>query len=84
MSPTRRIAWDAPLAEYVKSRRKELGLTFRTLEERTGITNRHINGIENGETVSPTCLTIVCLAEGLEISAVELFRIAVGIPEDKP
>lgn len=59
------------IAEAVKSRRRQLGLTLRTLADKSGISSSMISDIERG-TKSPTVSTLSALARALDIPMVAL------------
>ena len=70
------------LASFVKERREGLGLSLNNLARRSGCTKSHIHGIENDRATNPSTLMICGLAAGLQISAVELFRIAAELSSE--
>ena len=72
------------LASFVKERREGLGLSLNGLAMRSGCTKSHLHGIEKGRTANPTTSMICGLAAGLQISAVELFRIAADFLSEPP
>ena len=55
----------------VKQRREALGFSLRTLAARSGISSSMISDIERGAK-SPTVITVVRLAQALEVSAASL------------
>ena len=57
--------------QRIKQRRKELKLTQKELDERTGVSNTYISDIER-DVVNPSLKTIESLAKGLETSASKL------------
>lgn len=67
------------LADYVKRRRAELGLSLSKVADRAQITKTHVWEIENGGSDNPTVTTICGLACALETDAVRLFRISASI-----
>jgi len=62
------------LANRLKDRRTELGLTQAELAERVGVTRKTVNTVENGVFVPSTILALK-LAEALDLSVEQLFRI---------
>jgi transcriptional regulator with XRE-family HTH domain len=64
------------LSEFARQRREKLGLSLSKLAARTGMAKAHIHDIEKGRSHNPTCSTVVALAAGLQVSAVELFKVA--------
>lgn len=59
------------VAQALKERREQLGLTLRGLASKSGISSSMISDVERGAK-SPTVATLSALAEALEISATEL------------
>ena len=66
------------LAEYVKSRRAELGISLAQLAMRTDLSKGHLHHIEIGRASNLTVDGILALSAGLQCSAVELFKKAAG------
>jgi len=62
------------LANRIKEKRGELGLTQAELAERVGVTRKTVNTVENGVFV-PSALLALKLAEALNVPVEELFRI---------
>jgi putative transcriptional regulator len=62
------------LANNLKGRRGELGLTQAELAERVGVTRKTINTVENG-VFTPSTLLALKLAEALSVPVEELFWI---------
>ena len=62
------------LANRIKEKRSELGLTQAELAERVGVTRKTVNTVENGVFV-PSALLALKLAEALSVPVEELFRI---------
>lgn len=62
------------LANRIKEKRAELGLTQAELAERVGVTRKTVNTVENGVFV-PSALLAMKLAEALSVPVEELFRI---------
>lgn len=62
------------LANRIKDRRAELGLTQAELAERVGVTRKTVNTVENS-VFTPSALLALKLAESLGISVEQLFWI---------
>ncbi len=62
------------LANSIKEKRVELGLTQAELAERVGVTRKTVNTVENGIFV-PSALLALKLAQALSVPVEELFRI---------
>jgi putative transcriptional regulator len=62
------------LANRIKARRAELGLTQAELAERVGVTRKTVNTVENGVFTPSTTLAIK-LAAALGLSVEQLFWI---------
>ena len=62
------------LANRIKEKRAELGLTQAELAERVGVTRKTVNTVENGVFV-PSALLALKLAKALSVPVEELFRI---------
>ena len=62
------------LANRLKERRTELGLTQAELAERVGVTRKTVNTVENGIFTPSTTLALK-LAEALGLSVEQLFWI---------
>ena len=62
------------LANRIKEKRSELGLTQAELAERVGVTRKTVNTVENGVFV-PSTLLALKLAKALSVQVEELFRI---------
>jgi putative transcriptional regulator len=62
------------LANRLKERRAELGLTQAELAERVGVTRKTVNTVENG-IFTPSTLLALNLAEALELRVEQLFWI---------
>lgn len=62
------------LANRIKERRSEKGLTQAELAERVGVTRKTVNTVENG-VFTPSTLLALKLAEALELGVAELFWI---------
>ena len=62
------------LANKLKERRTELGLTQAQLADRVGVTRKTVNTVENG-VFTPSTVLALKLAESLGISVEQLFWI---------
>lgn len=62
------------LANNLKQRRSELGLTQAELAERVGVTRKTVNTVENG-IFTPSALLALKLAEALSVPVEQLFWI---------
>ena len=62
------------LANRIKERRTELGLTQAELAEQVGVTRKTVNTVENG-VFSPSALLAIKLADALKLSVEQLFWI---------
>ena len=63
------------LANRLKERRAELGLTQAELAEKVGVTRKTVNTVENGVFVPSTILALK-LARALDMAVEELFSIS--------
>ena len=62
------------LANRIKERRTELGLTQAELAEQVGVTRKTVNTVENG-VFTPSATLAIKLAEALNFSVEQLFWI---------
>ena len=62
------------LANRLKDRRTELGLTQAELAERVGVTRKTVNTVENG-VFTPSTILALKLAEALDRTVEQLFEI---------
>ena len=62
------------LANGLKERRAELGLTQAELAERVGVTRKTVNTVENG-VFTPSALLAIKLAQALNVPVEQLFWI---------
>ena len=62
------------LANKLKERRAELGLTQAELAEMVGVTRKTVNTVEN-EVFTPSATLAIKLARSLQVSVEELFWI---------
>ena len=69
----------AVIANHVRSRRLEIGLTVGQLADRTGISKGMLSKIENAQT-SPSLSTLERLAGALDMPVTSLFR---GLAEER-
>jgi putative transcriptional regulator len=60
------------LANGLKERRAELGLTQAELAERVGVTRKTVNTVENG-VFTPSAMLAIKLAEALSVPVEKLF-----------
>lgn len=60
------------LANGLKDRRNELGLTQAELAEKVGVTRKTVNTVENG-VFTPSATLAIKLAAALELSVEDLF-----------
>ena len=62
------------LANRIKERRTELGLTQAELAEQVGVTRKTVNTVENG-VITPSATLAIKLADALNLSVEHLFWI---------
>ena len=62
------------LANRIKEKRSEVGLTQAELAEKVGVTRKTVNTVENGVFI-PSALLALKLAEALSVPVEELFLI---------
>ena len=62
------------LANNLKERRAELGLTQAELAERVGVTRKTVNTVENG-VFTPSTILALKLAEALDRTVEQLFQL---------
>jgi putative transcriptional regulator len=62
------------LANGLKERRAELGITQAELAERVGVTRKTVNTVENG-VFTPSAMLAIKLAEALSVPVEKLFWI---------
>jgi len=62
------------LANRIKEKRGELGLTQAELAERCGVTRKTVNTVENG-VFTPSAMLAIKLAEALSVPVEKLFWI---------
>lgn len=62
------------LANRLKERRTDLGLTQAELAERVGVTRKTVNTVENG-IFTPSTILALKLAEALDRTVEELFQL---------
>jgi putative transcriptional regulator len=62
------------LANRIKERRSELGLTQAELAEQVGVTRKTVNTVENG-VFTPSATLAIKLARALKVQVEELFWI---------
>ena len=66
------------LANIIKQRRSELGLSLQQVGDRAGISKTQVWELEDGRSKNPTLETIVSIAAALQVSAPELVRRAIS------
>lgn len=71
------------LANLLKERRKDLGITLRKAEKETGISNAYLSQVENGKIYQPTPRTLRKLSDYYDISYQRLLELA-GHPVISP
>ena len=69
-----RTAVPERLANQLKERRTEVGLTQAELAERVGVTRKTVNTVENG-VFTPSATLAIKLAQALNVPVEELFWI---------
>lgn len=69
-----RTAVSERLANRIKERRSELGLTQAELAERVGVTRKTVNTVENG-IFTPSATLAIKLSQALGLSVEQLFWI---------
>ena len=69
------------LANHLKERRTELGLTQAELADRVGVTRKTVNTVENG-VFTPSTILALKLAEALDRRVEELFSLIEGCASD--
>ena len=67
--------------KLLKKRKKELGLSFDELAEKTGYSRRTIIGIINGETLYPRMETVQAIAKILYLNTEDISTPDIIIPE---
>ncbi|MFL6800859.1 MAG: helix-turn-helix transcriptional regulator, partial [Sphingomicrobium sp.] len=73
-SSAARIGMAERLANKLKDRRSELGLTQAELAERVGVTRKTVNTVENG-VFTPSATLAIKLARALGLNVEQLFWI---------
>ncbi|QEL20419.1 helix-turn-helix domain-containing protein [Limnoglobus roseus] len=64
----------------MKQKREELGLTRKELAEKTGLTWRNIESLEQGLKLNPTLETLAALCKGLEVDCGFFFSEDIDLP----
>jgi transcriptional regulator with XRE-family HTH domain len=72
------------LSRFLKDRRKELRLTLREMEERTGLSKTYLNNLERNIRHNPTPESIEAIAAGYRVPASAVYRLSVGRSEEDP
>ena len=67
--------------EFIRKRRKELGLTIKEVEEITGISNAYLSQIENGKRGIPSVSVLSKLSNALGVSFFDLFAAMKNLDE---
>jgi transcriptional regulator with XRE-family HTH domain len=70
------------LGSYLRRVRKELNLTLRAVEEKTGISNAYLSQLENNKIFCPSPKVLHKLAECYKVSYEYLMKLA-GYPTSK-
>ena len=65
------------LSDFIKARRMVLGMSMRDLAKKARMSTTYLHHLEAGDNTNPTCKVILKLAIALQISSVNLFRIAI-------
>lgn len=60
--------------EYIKSKRKEKGLSLREVSKRSGISHPYLSQLENERSKKPTPETIKKISKGLEVPYMDLME----------
>lgn len=69
----------------IRNRRKELGLSLKQIEDKTGISPSYINRIEKGQRKAPSYRIIEQLAEALDMPVGKLINVAeVDVQDEVP
>jgi transcriptional regulator with XRE-family HTH domain len=75
----------ADLAEALRNGRFKSGLSVRQLEAQSGVTKSTISRLEHGEVEAASPLSLVRLAQALELRSTDLFLLAgLAVPDDLP
>lgn len=64
------------LGPYLKRARKELTLTLRVVEEKTGVSNAYLSQLENGKVKNPSPAVLHKLSKVYKISYGRLMKLA--------
>lgn len=70
------------LGEFIKNRRKELGITRNLLATKAGISHTEVQRIETNERKQPSLKVLCALADSLSVSQEEMLKIAGYTPSD--
>lgn len=68
--------------KFICEKRKEAGLTYNGLSERTGISDSSIQRMENGQIKTPKWENLCTIAQALEIHPFEIMKAAGYITEE--
>ena len=69
------------LAELLRARRAELGLSASEAARRVGMTPSTLTRLENGQSTSPTAASLQALGDVLDIRVADLFATVGWVPE---
>lgn len=74
------------LAEFVRAKRAEKKISAGDVERNSGgrISDAYVLRIENGQVANVSPEKLDALADGLGVSADDIYRIARGLPPEKP
>jgi transcriptional regulator with XRE-family HTH domain len=70
------------LKDVLAERRRQMKLTLRDVEEKTGIKNAHLSQIETGAITQPTPNLLWALAEAYDLDFKKLLRLA-GLTKER-
>jgi len=65
------------LAQFIRRRRRELGLKLRDLEQPSGLSNPYFSQLENGVVINPSIRTLYYLAFALDTDLETLVDLAI-------
>jgi transcriptional regulator with XRE-family HTH domain len=64
------------LADFLRARRKDLSLTLRDVEQKTGLSNAYLSQVENGKIAQPSPSSLSKIAEAYNLSFGRLMELA--------
>lgn len=70
------------LGEFIKNRRKELGISRNLLATKAGISHTEVQRIETNERKQPSLKVLCALADSLSVPQEEMLKLAGYAPED--